>query len=121
MPKNNSGKGLGNRIGLVLVALGALAVACLGVFIWRMSPPPQIGNDPEVFRTVDALFTAVTSKDEQRLSECEQRLQGYRQAGKLPADAADALDTVIQKARSGSWQKAAERLYAYIQGQRREG
>ena len=51
-----------------------------------------MGADEEVFTTVDALFTAVTAHDEKLLGDCEQRLHAYRDAGKLPGDAADYLD-----------------------------
>jgi hypothetical protein len=70
-------------------------------------------------RTVDALFTAVTARDEKLLAQCEQRLHAYRDAGKLPQSAARHLDGVIATARAGSWRPAAERLYSFIQRQRR--
>ncbi len=105
------------RVGLIVLAV--LAVA--GVVAWNWREPPQMGADEGVFRTVDALFTAVTGRDERRLGDCEQRLKGYRDAGKLPPDAADALDAIIRQARSGRWESAAERLYAFMMVQRREG
>ena len=37
------------------------------------------------FKTVDALFTAVTAREEKLLRECEQRLHVLKDAGKLPA------------------------------------
>ena len=78
-------------------------------------------RDEGVFRTVDALFTAVTAKDQKRLADCELRLRGYRESGKLPSAAASELDAIIRKANSGAWLPAAERLYAFMNGQRREG
>jgi hypothetical protein len=90
------------------------------VAILAMRSPPQMGADEEVFRTVDALFTAVTSRDERRLGECEQRLHTYRDAGRLPAGAADYLDEVIARARSGRWESAAGRLYEFMKDQRRD-
>lgn len=83
--------------------------------------PPQMGADEGVFRTVDALFTAVTARDERQLGECDQRLRGYREAGKLPEGAADYLDGVIGQARDGDWEAAAKRLYEFMSAQRREG
>jgi hypothetical protein len=105
------------------IALGVLAVVLgigIVVLVWKLWPTPQMGADEEVFRTVDALFTAVTARDEKLLRECEQRLHGYRDAGRLPKDAARQLDNIIAKARAGSWQVAAERLYAFMRSQRRE-
>lgn len=110
-----------NRVRVTLLAVGVLAIICVAALIWVMRPPPQIGTDRKVFDTVDALFTAVTAHDEKRLGECEQRLRGYREAGTLPRDAEVELDAIIRKARSGSWQSAAERLYDFMKGQKREG
>jgi hypothetical protein len=105
-------------LALSLTALFA-AVVAIAVLIWTR--PPQMGPDEDVFTTVDALYTAVRARDERLLADCEKRLCAYRQAGKLPAQAADHLDGVIAKARDGRWQPAAERLYDFMMAQRREG
>ena len=60
-------------------------------------------------------------EDAARLGECERRLRGYREAGQLPATAAAYLDDVIRTARAGRWSSAAEALYDFMRGQRREG
>lgn len=102
----------------------SVALICIGAAIaWALSlrRPPQMGANEEVFHTVDALFTAVTAHDEKLLAQCETRLHAQRDAGKMPAESAAYLDTVVQKARSGSWQSAAERLYDFMRAQRREG
>ena len=109
------------RTGAVLIALGAVGAGMLILVILALRSHAQLGADRDVFDTVDALFTAVTARDEKRLGECEQRLRRYREAGRLPSDAADELDAIIRKAKSGSWQTAAERLYAFMRAQRREG
>jgi hypothetical protein len=101
-----------------VLGLGAV-LAVVALVAWNRTP--QLGTDEEVFRTVDALFTAVTARDERLLTQCEQRLKAYRAAGKLPADAGDALDRIVAKARSGSWEGAAERLYDFMKSQKREG
>lgn len=109
-----------NRVlALSLAVVGAAAVAIVVVYIWGR--PPQMGPDEDVYTTVDALYTAVRARDERLLADCEKRLSAYRQAGKLPAAAADHLDGVIAKARAGRWQPAAERLYDFMLAQRREG
>jgi hypothetical protein len=110
-----------NRNRIALALLGVVAIALLAVVVWSLWPVPQMGTDEEVFRTVDALFTAVTARDEKLLGQCEQRLHAYRDSGKLPKHAARYLDGVIAKARAGSWQTAAERLYDFMKSQRREG
>ena len=71
-----------NRVALAVVG-GVVAI--LGVVLYlNLGSAPQMGPDEEVFRTVDALFTAVTGKNEKQLDQCDQRLKGYREAGKLP-------------------------------------
>src|SRR5262245_5205628 len=96
----------------------AVAAVVLYAFLTR---PPQMGASEEVFHTVDALYTAVRNHDERRLGECEQRLKGYLDEGKLPPAASRSLDGIIRQARSGSWQPAAEGLYRFMLAQRREG
>src|SRR5262245_816942 len=105
----------------VYVLGGLLAVAALVAAFVYFNRPPQMGPDEDVFRTVDALYTAVRMKDEARLGQCEQRLHSYRDAGKLPKESADYLDGVIAKARGGRWESAAERLYEFMLAQRRDG
>jgi hypothetical protein len=80
---------------------------------------PQIGSDEQVFKTVDALFTAITSRDPKRLEECEQRLMTYRQSGTLPIASSDYLASIIEQARSGAWDSSARRLYDFMRSQRR--
>jgi hypothetical protein len=114
-------EGVGRWRRVVLLAGLGLAAAGAVVALVLRDRTPQLGTDEEVFRTVDALFTAVTARDEKLLAQCEQRLKGHREAGRLPADAGDSLDRVIAKARSGSWEAAAERLYDFMKSQKREG
>jgi hypothetical protein len=103
------------------LALGLLAVVAVVLWLVLFRRPPQLGADGEVLQAVDALFTAVTARDERLLGQCERRLHAYRDAGRVPAEAADYLDGVIAEARGGAWRPAAERLYDFISAQRREG
>ncbi len=121
MATTERAEGVNRNTVAVYVLLGLVAVAVLAAVIAYFNRPAQIGASEEVFNTVDALYTAVRNRDEKRLTECEQRLTGYRDAGKLPADAADELSSIITKARGGSWDSAAERLYDFMRAQRREG
>jgi hypothetical protein len=89
-------------------------------FVW-WTKPPQMGADEEVFATVDALFTALTARDEKLLGQCEQRLHALKDAGKMPGDAWDYLAGIMQMARAGRWESAAERLYGFMKAQQREG
>ena len=98
--------------------VGSVLVVCV-YFAWRS--PPQMGPDEETFRGVDALLTALTARDERLLDQCARRLSLLSEAGKIPRDAASYLDGIIAKARSGAWQASAEKLYAFMMAQRREG
>jgi hypothetical protein len=80
-----------------------------------------MGADEEVSKTVDALFTAVTARDEKLLADCERRLLAFKGAGKLPLEASGYLDNIISKARAGRWEPAAQSLYDFMRAQRREG
>jgi hypothetical protein len=107
---------------LALLILGGAGLVIGGIVLLAyFNRPPQMGTSEEVFTTVDALYTAVRSRDEKRLGECERRLHGYRDAGKLPPAAASALDAIISRARSGAWEPAARQLYDFMFAQRRDG
>jgi hypothetical protein len=101
------------------LAVGLLVAAA--VWWWSMRPPPQLPDDPAVFKTTSALWTAVCSRDPQAVAACHQRLQGYRQAQRLPASAALRLERIIQRTHAADWETAARELYDFMLGQRRQG
>ena len=110
------------RSRILLFSLGSLVVGVVLLLLFvYLGRPPQMGADEEVFRTVDALFTAVTAHDNQRLADCQQRLSKYKDRGSLPPAAAQRLDRIISLAQSGDWTTAARRLYDFMQAQRRLG
>jgi hypothetical protein len=104
------------------MAASAAAILLIAFFAFWLSqrPKPQLTADDEVFKTVDALFTAVTSRDSHRLADCATRLQDHRDAGRLPQSAAVYLAGVIQKSQSGDWDHAAHELYDFMLQQRRQ-
>lgn len=104
------------RLTLGLLASVSLVIVLIGAY--RFWPTPQMGGDEEVMSAVDALFTAVTARDEKLLSQCEQRLDQLRSNSKLPQAAAGSLTGIIKQARSGGWEPAARRLYSFIEAQR---
>ena len=81
--------------------------------------PPQVTGDPEAFKEVDALYTAVTAKSPKLLDQCEQRLRDLRSQGKLSEPALRALEPIIARARKGDWRPAAEDLTTFMRGQRK--
>jgi hypothetical protein len=96
-----------------LVACTLLTAAC--------GKPAQIGPDEEVFAAVDALFTAVTARRADLLDQSAETLRRHHAAGKLPDAAWRELSSIIDVARAGGWQSAAERLYEFMRGQERTG
>ena len=108
-----------DRKRLTRLVFGILAVGLIALTASRLMLPPQMGPDEEVFKTVDALFTALTSRDKQRLEDCEHRLRSYRDGGKLPAAAARKLDAIVKQAETGQWEKSAHQLYDFMLAQRR--
>ncbi len=97
---------------------GILAVVGIVWGIWSRWLPPQLGVDAQVFNTVDALFTAITSRDTNQLADCERRLKAYHEEGRISDAVAGSLDAIIQQTRKGQWEPAARRLYDFIRGQR---
>jgi hypothetical protein len=79
--------------------------------------PPQIGANKEAFKTVDALYTAVGLRDTQLVARCEEKLNGLRDAGSLPAGASRSLDSIIAEAKGGRWERSMERLSDFMEGQ----
>jgi|SRR5262245_51807143 len=109
------------RTKLTLSILGILIVCLAARLYFGYRSQPQLAPSDEVFKTVDALFTAVTAHDSQRLADCQQRLAKYKDRGSLPAAAAQHLDRIISLAQSGEWTTAAHRLYDFMQAQKRNG
>ena len=101
-----------------LWVITALAVVLVLIVRSRMVPP-QIGTDENVFKTVDALFTSLTSRDQRRLDDCQRLLESYRQAGTLPESAAKQIAGIIKLARTEKWDDAAKKLYDLMLAQRR--
>ena len=104
---------------LSLFGLAGVA-GMIALVIW-WGQPPQMGIDENVFRTVDALYTAVRSESPARVSQCEQRLNQYREQGSLPKPAHEFLAGVIARTKKGEWEPAAKRLYDFMLAQRRDG
>lgn len=104
----------------ILTGVAVIVVMSLMVLLARsFMSPPQMGVDDEVFKTVDALFTAITSKDKKRLDDSDNRLKSQRESGRLPAAAAKSLEAIVKQARTDQWDPAAHRLYDFMLAQRR--
>jgi hypothetical protein len=108
-----------NRLSALVLAITIFAAGIL--LVRYLKSPAQLGEDERVMKTVDALFTAITSKDSQQLSNCEDRLEQFVDEGDLAPNAGNALAVLIDQARDGQWESSARKLYDFILAQRRGG
>ncbi len=79
---------------------------------------PSMGTDREAFTTVDALFTAVSLKDEAQLDRNAAALGALHASGRLPERAYEALGAIIATAKGGDWESAGADLRGFMLDQR---
>lgn len=79
----------------------------------------QMGADPAVFKAVDALYTAVSLREPDKVDHCVTNLATLRDSGTLDRGPFDALDRIASEAKSGSWESAQTRLARFMRGQTR--
>jgi hypothetical protein len=103
------------KVGIATAAAGLLL---FGTWYAGWGRTPQVGGDKESIKIMDALYTAVTSRNPTRLAQCEERLHTLRDEGKLPRRAADYLDGLIGTARGGDWKGATHKLFDFMRAQR---
>lgn len=78
---------------------------------------PPVVESEQALSTVDALYTAVTSKRTDLVDQTEKRLKDLRTHNQLSDAAMKSLDAIITQARACQWQQAAERLDHFIRNQ----
>jgi hypothetical protein len=101
------------------VAAAGAGLLLFGIWFAWWGRPPQIGGDKESGKVVDAIYTAVTSRNATRLAQCEEQLHALRDEGKMPRPAADFLDGLIRTAQGGNWKGATHKLFDFMRAQRR--
>jgi hypothetical protein len=94
-----------------LALLSALALAGCG--------PTQIGPDPQAFKAVDALYTAISLREPDRVDACLAELRSLHQDGRLDEAAFDELVAMSGEAKGGAWESVQSRLASFMRGQRR--
>jgi len=80
--------------------------------------PAQVLEDPETFKTVDALWTAVTARSTDLLNQADKELDKLAAAGKLSTAGRTELRAISDTAHSGKWDSAISSLRSFIRGQR---
>jgi predicted negative regulator of RcsB-dependent stress response len=111
--KSNSARSSASRSYLFAFAFAVILLG--GYQAWRFySTPPQLQASPDAKKTLDALFTALTSRDKAKLATCMERIEVHFADGKLSQKAANELRNCHKLAGAGSWEQAAKRLYWII-------
>lgn len=82
--------------------------------------PPQVFHEEQTYKTIDALWTALSTKRSDLLEATAADLNRLNAEGKLSPEGLAALSPILEKARRSEWQPAMVDLKAFIQGQRRE-
>ena len=103
-----------NRAVVIAFAFSFLVLAFAGC-----GGPPQIGEDRDTFKAVDALYTAVSLRDLKLVGQCEAKLKGLHDASKIPEAVFSSLESIIAEAKDGKWEPTQERLSNFMEGQRR--
>lgn len=100
------------RVPLLSITLGVLALTGCGT--------PQIGPDDESFQAVDALYTAVSLRDQARTEQCGKTLEMLHAQGRLPESAYRKLHAIATAAPRDreSWEGVRVALRDFIRGQR---
>src|SRR5690242_8777815 len=96
-----------------------VAFLLLGLAIGGCGSHAQIGPDPDTFKAVDALYTAISLRDPKLVDQCAGKLKELQAAGKIPDAAYASLDGMIGEAKSGAWEPSQERLASFMEAQRR--
>ena len=80
---------------------------------------PQVLTDEAVFGELDALYTAVTSKRPELLSDCRKRLTQLHKDKKLSDAGFAEVETIMDMSEDNEWANAAQRLYDFMRAQRK--
>lgn len=64
-------------------------------------------------RLLDAILTAISLRNEKELLQDERLLEQRRAASQLSEESFQAIQQIVDKAKSHDWQQAEEELYEY--------
>ncbi len=95
---------------------------CCGIGLLALSgcqPVPQVVNDEAVFGELDALYTAVTAKRGNLLSDCRTRLTKLHDEQRLSDAGFEEVSTIMEMCDEGDWTDAAQRLFNFMRAQRK--
>ncbi len=95
---------------------------CLGLSVFMFagcSRVPQVLTDEAVFGELDALYTAVTTKRRDLLTDCQQRIKKLHDEKRLSDAGHKEIQAIVALTEQDKWRPAAERLYDFMRGQRK--
>lgn len=110
---------LSTRAGRAVKPFAWLAAIVVAGVLVGCGSPTQVVQDPDAFKAVDALWTAVGAQRVDLIEQVDKQLDQLAVAGKLPAEGRKELKMISDTARKGQWESAARTLKWFIQGQRR--
>ncbi len=97
-----------------------LALALIGLMTFAgCNSVPQVLSDEAAFGELDALYTAVTSKRRNLLSDCQKRITKLHDEKRMSDAGFKEVEAIIALAEEDEWTPAAERLYTFMRGQRK--
>ena len=102
--------------GLRCITIRRVSASLILVMAIGCSSAPPLGSE-EASSTADALYTAVTSRRPELLDAVEEDLNKLQSKQQISPAAMTALQTIIDQARAGEWQAAAEELDQFIRNQ----
>ena len=80
---------------------------------------PQVLTDEAVFKELDALYTAVTTKKPKLVEDCRERLTKLHSEGRLSDPGFKAISEIIGETEKDQWGDAAQHLYDFMRAQRK--
>lgn len=97
------------------ISAGAIVVLVALLIFWKLFAKPELKASPESLKTMDAMFTALTSKDSQRLEFSLVRLRNFQEQGQIDAQSMKTIEHCrVLAIEQGQWQTAAETLYELV-------
>ena len=98
------------------VAMRRVSACLMLVMAIGCNSAPPLGSE-EASSTADALYTAVTSRRPELVDAVEKSLNKLQAEQQISSAAMTALQAIIEQARAGEWQAAAEELDQLIRNQ----
>lgn len=89
------------------------------LFVGGCRAVPQVVDDGDVFKELDALYTAVTSRRRNLVDDCRGRLTILHKEGQLSDAGFAAVTKIITEAEQNQWASAAQHLYDFMRAQRK--